>query len=219
MEILASGQQLEQLYLPGFQENYSTLALNSLRSKMCMARLVPNFSDSTMYTVFERRIWSGTEFTFMWPNLRVESLYPPSIQMNPALCPLRKEDFCPFMLWVTLPRDYVRAMMHHTLETGWNFGMVGPEMAYMGEHFNFAFSPRSALLLHAFNISISQVQGTFRMHESDFDAPITVGFRPLWQDWESNGRTLWNRYYLDYFVQFTLNSLTCKDCTLDFRHL
>ena len=38
------------------------------------------------------------------------------------------------------------------------------------------------------------------MHESDFEEPITVGFRPLWQDWESNGRTLWNRYYLDYFV-------------------
>ena len=92
-----------------------------------------------MYTLYERRIWSGTEFTFMWPNLRVESLYPPSIQMDPALCPLRKEDFCPFMLWVTLPRDYVRAMMHHTLETGWNFGMVGPEMAYMGEHFQLCF--------------------------------------------------------------------------------
>ena len=29
MEVLASGQQLEQLYLPGSQENY-TLALNSL---------------------------------------------------------------------------------------------------------------------------------------------------------------------------------------------
>ena len=28
----------------------------------------------------------------MWPNLRVESLYPPSIQMDPALCPLRKDN-------------------------------------------------------------------------------------------------------------------------------
>ena len=160
-EIVATGQQLEQLYVPGSKEPH-ILAYHNLKSKFCMTRLVPNFSDSSMYTLFEQRIWSGTEFTFMWPNLRVEELYPPSIQMNPALCPLRKEDFCPFMLWV---------------------------------------------------------QGTFRMHESDFDAPITVGFRPLWQDWESNGRTLWNRYYLDYFVQFTLNSLTCKDCTLDFRHL
>ena len=91
----------------------------------------------------------------------MESLCPPSVQMDPALCPLRKEKLCPFMLWVTLPREYVKAMMNCTLETGWNFGMVFPDVAYMGEHFNFAFSPRSALLLHAFNISISQVQGTF----------------------------------------------------------
>ena len=94
------------------------------------------------------------------------------------------------MLWVTLPRNCVNAMMHYSLETGWNFGMVGPEMADVGEHVNFAFSPRSALLLHAFNVSISQVQGTFHMRESDFEARITVGFRPLWRDWESNGRTL-----------------------------
>ena len=56
-------------------------------------------------------------------------LYPPAFQMDPALCPLRKEGFCPFMLWVTLPRNCVNAMMHYSLETGWNFGMVGPEMA------------------------------------------------------------------------------------------
>ena len=49
---------------------------------------------------------------------------------------------------------------------------------------------------------LSQVQGTFRMEERYFDAPVTIGLRPLWQDWESNGRTLWNRYYLDYFVHF-----------------
>ena len=123
-----------------------------------------------------------------------QPLYPPDIQVYPALCPLRKEDFCPFMLWVTLPRDYVKAMMNCTLETGWNFGMVSPDVAYMGEHFIFAFSPRLALLLHAFNMSISQAQGTFRVDERYLDAPITVGFRPLWQDWQSNGRTLWNRY-------------------------
>ena len=38
------------------------------------------------------------------------------------------------------------------------------------------------------------------MNEGRFDALFTVGFRPLWQDWQSNGRTLWNRRYLDYFV-------------------
>ena len=138
VEMLASGQQLEQLYIPQSQENFIQ-TLNYLKSKFCMARLFPNFSDTSMYTLLECRIWSGTEFTFTWPNLRVESLYPPSIQMDPTFCPLRKEDFCPCMLWVTLPRDYVSAMMRHTLETGWNFGMVGPEMAYMGEHFNSAF--------------------------------------------------------------------------------
>ena len=81
------------------------------------------------------------------------------------------------------------------------------------DHFNFSFSPRSSLLLHTFNISISQVQGTFRMEERYFDAPVTIGFRPLWQDWESNGRTLWNRYYLDYFVHFQ------RPIQLNFRSL
>ena len=39
------------------------LAYHYLKSKFCMTRLVPNFADSTMYTLFERRMWSGTEFT------------------------------------------------------------------------------------------------------------------------------------------------------------
>ena len=39
------------------------------------------------------------------------------------------------------------------------------------------------------------------MHESDFDAPITVGFRRLWQNrmGEHFGIGI---YYLDYFVHF-----------------
>ena len=172
--------------------------------------------------------WNRIYF-FMWPNLRVESLYPPAFQMDPALCPLRKEDFCPFMPWVTLPRDYVRAMMHHTLETGWNFGatlplccqtchatvlstlgrfcsfqtwaclMVGPEMAYMGEHLNFAFSPRSALFATCFQYI-------------DLSCPRNFSYAWEWL-WSTDhcwvqatlarlGVELWNRCYLDYFVHF-----------------
>ena len=56
-----------------------TLGYN--KSKSCMVLLVPNLADSTQYTLLQQRIWSGTEFTFMWPNLRVESLYPPDIQI------------------------------------------------------------------------------------------------------------------------------------------
>lgn len=100
-----------------------------------------------------------------------------------------------------------------TLQSNWNFGMITEQVSFMGDHFNFSFSPRSSLLLHTFNISISQVQGTFRMEERYFDAPVTIGFRPLWQDWESNGRTLWNRYYLDYFVHFQ------RPIQLNFRSL
>ena len=146
----------------------------------------------------------------MWPSLRVEELCPP---VDPQLCPLRKEDFCPFMLWVTLPRDYVKVMTDCTLQSNWSFGIITEQVSYMGDHFNFSFSPRSSLLLHTFNISISQVQGTFRMEDRYFDAPITIGFRPFWQDWESNGRTLWNRYYLDYFVHFQ------RPIQLNFRSL
>ena len=206
---LLSGQQVEQLYVPGTKEPH-LLAYHYLKSRFCLTRLIPNFSDATMYTVFERRLWSATEFTFTWPSLRVEELCPP---VDPQLCPLRKEDFCPFMLWVTLPREYLRVMTDCTLQSTWNFGMITEQVSFMGDHFNFSFSPRSSLLLHTFNISISQVQGTFRMEERYFDAPVTIGFRPLWQDWESNGRTLWNRYYLDYFVHFQ------RPIQLNFRSL
>ena len=113
----------------------------------------------------------------------------------------------------TLPREYLRVMTDCTLQSTWNFGMITEQVSFMGDHFNFSFSPRSSLLLHTFNISISQVQGTFRMEERYFDAPVTIGFRPLWQDWESNGRTLWNRYYLDYFVHFQ------RPIQLNFRSL
>ena len=206
---LLSGQQVEQLYVPGTKEPH-ILAYHYLKSRFCLTRLIPNFSDATMYTVFERRLWSATEFTFTWPSLRVEELCPP---VDPQLCPLRKEDFCPFMLWVTLPREYLRVMTDCTLQSTWNFGMITEQVSFMGDHFNFSFSPRSSLLLHTFNISISQVQGTFRMDQRYFDAPVTIGFRPLWQDWESNGRTLWNRYYLDYFVHFQ------RPIQLNFRSL
>ena len=133
--IVASGQQLEQLYVPGTKEPH-ILAYHYLKSKFCLTRLVPNFADSTMYTLFERRIWSGTEFTFMWPSLRVEELCPP---VDPQLCPLRKEDFCPLMLWVTLPRDVVKVMTDCTLQSKWNFGMITEQVSYMGDHFNFSF--------------------------------------------------------------------------------
>ena len=68
---------------PGSQENYLQ-ALGYIRSKFCVARLVPNFAGSSQYTLLEQRILSGTEFTCMWPNLHVESLYPPDIQTSIA---------------------------------------------------------------------------------------------------------------------------------------
>ena len=37
---------------------------NYLKSKFCMARLVPNFADASMYTLLERRIWNVTSFSF-----------------------------------------------------------------------------------------------------------------------------------------------------------
>ena len=68
---------------PGSQENYLQ-ALGYIRSKFCVARLVPNLAGSSQYTLLEQRIWSGKEFTCIWPNLHVESLYPPDIQTSIA---------------------------------------------------------------------------------------------------------------------------------------
>lgn len=118
--------------------------LNYLKSKFCMTRLVPNIADSSMQTLISRRTWSGTE--------------------------LRKDDFCPFMLWVTLPRDYVEAMVHQTLEPGWNFGKVVPEMAYMGEH-QVCFSPSQhfCYILSMFQSLKFTELFICHMHDSDFE--------------------------------------------------
>ena len=114
-----------------------------------------------------------------------------------------KEDFCPFMLWVTLPREYLRVMTDCTLQSTWNFGMITEQVSFMGDHFNFSFSPRSSLLLHTFNISISQVQGTFRMEYLDyfvhFQRPIQLNFRSL-------SRTLLNHTFVSC-VHHGLNTL------------
>ena len=171
---LLSGQQVEQLYVPGTKEPH-LLAYHYLKSRFCLTRLIPNFSDATMYTVFERRLWSATEFTFTWPSLRVEELCPP---VDPQLCPLRKEDFCPFMLWVTLPREYLRVMTDCTLQSTWNFGMITEQVSFRGDHFNFSFSPRSSLLLFTLSTSryhrcrvLSEWRSATLMHLSllDFD--------------------------------------------------
>ena len=48
---------------------------------------IPSFADASMYIYLKEK--SGMEHP-LWPNLRVESLYPPAFQMGPALCALRE---------------------------------------------------------------------------------------------------------------------------------
>ena len=135
--LLASGQQLEH-FMP-LEPKSHTFWRTTTWSPSCVWRgWFQTLLILQCTLCLKKRIWSGTEFTFMWPSLCVEELCPPA---DPQLCPLRKEDFCPFMLWVTLPRDYVKVMTDCTLQSNWNFGMITEQVRYMGDDFNFSFSP------------------------------------------------------------------------------
>lgn len=58
---------------------------------------------------------------------------------SPAPGPQQKGTKAPPAHLLELIRSYVKAMMQHILETAWNFGMVGPETAHMGEHLHLCF--------------------------------------------------------------------------------
>ena len=101
--------------------------------------LIPNFSDATMYTVFERRLWSATEFTFTWPSLRVEELCPPV--WSSTLSIEGRRTFVPFMLWVTLPKNIWGWWQDCTLQSNWNFGMITEQVSFHGRSFQLFVLP------------------------------------------------------------------------------
>ena len=87
---------------------------------------------------------------------------------------------------------------------------------------NFSFSPRSALLMLIFGLSIRRQQGL-----PDFvrTAMITtLGMRLSWRRWNEllQNANVWNRRYVDFFVAMagtlTVASAGCGDFAIDASH-
>ena len=94
---------------------------------------------------------------------------------------LDANEMCTFMVWVTFPSELLVAR-----------GSNG--------YLNFSFSPRSALLMFFFGLSIRRQQGQPDL--AHMSMATTLGFRLSWRRWGEllAASSVWNRRYVDYFV-------------------
>ena len=185
------------------------------------------------------------------PDVCLRRLYPGAFDMTPNICwtfpelyvlrrrvfqflftlgtpertlPLHAHDWCPFMVWITLPWSRFQQLMQVALQTGTfaisHLDILGCLMNQM----NFSLSPRSSLLFAAFQLSISELQSA-RISFPPQDHFITFGLRltqitcAMW--FTSQGASFWNRRHLDFMIrssrlQFPLSPI-CESFVL-LRH-
>ncbi|OLQ01075.1 hypothetical protein AK812_SmicGene16204 [Symbiodinium microadriaticum] len=110
-----------------------------------------------------------------------------------------------FMAWITIPRSTFRMVMERAQQTGF-FTLNANEVLGAPEHINFSLSPRSALLLYSFQLSISERAGQRYTLGGSQDNLVTIGLHfptDLFEDLLQRGiLKLWNRRYIDYFFRF-----------------
>ena len=138
--------------------------------------------------------------------------------------PLHAHDWCPFMVWITLPWSRFQQLMQVALQTG-TFAISHLDIpGCMMNRMNFSLSPRSSLLFAAFQLSISELQSA-RISFPPQDHFITFGLRltqvtfAMW--FTSQGASFWNRRHLDFMIrssrlQFPLSPI-CESFVL-LRH-
>ena len=105
--------------------------------------------------------------------------------------------FANFYLYATLPAAMFKQKMQ-VLLSGQSLSFSGADAFWGDSHFNFSFSPRSALLLFSFGLSI-QLRGNIR-HQS-VGRLCTFGFRPSLSYFLHlvSHFAVWNERYLDFF--------------------
>ena len=190
-------RQCEQLWIPGqlwpgippwetLQMLPGSLPLSSMPA--LAATLYPGREHPGVYTAAELWIISHTMFHFLFR-------YP-----LPGVPRTLGDDMATFMIWITFPSTLLVPKLLHVLRGGL-FELRGDECAWLSNQvLNFSFSPRSALLLFTFGLSIRLQQGL--SNPSYGPMLTTIGLRLSWTRWNTvlSSSRIWNRRYLDYFI-------------------
>ena len=121
-------------------------------------------------------------------------------QLLPGVPRTLGDDMATFMLWITFPSTLLVPKLLQVLRGGL-FELRGDECPWLSNQvLNFSFSPRSALLLFTFGLSIRRQQG---LSNPAYGRMLTtIGFRLSWARWNTflSSSRIWNRRYLDYFI-------------------
>ncbi|CAE7861290.1 unnamed protein product [Symbiodinium microadriaticum] len=190
-------RQCEQVWLPGQLwpgippwETLPVLPNALLLSSLppLAATLYPGRENPGVYTAAELWIISHTMFHFLFK-------YP-----LPGVPRTLGDDMATFMIWITFPSTLLVPKLLQVLRGGL-FELRGDECAWLSNQvLNFSFSPRSALLLFTFGLSIRLQQG---LSNPAYGRMLTtIGLRLSWTRWNTllSASRIWNRRYLDYFI-------------------
>ncbi|CAE7834118.1 unnamed protein product [Symbiodinium sp. CCMP2592] len=174
-------RQLEQLWHTG------TPYPGGPNAEMVLQTLYPGRQHPGLYTPPEQVLLAAT--TFQW-------VFQTMLMGVPAT--LSPQVFCNFMLWTTFPVAMMNMKMQ-TLLSGGSLHFSGADSFWSEGHWNWSWSPRSALLLFSFGLSIQLRSG---IRHPNVGALCTVGFRPTLRYFQylTNAFQVWNRRYLDYFL-------------------
>ena len=207
---LFSGRQAEQVRFPGDHFGHTAVP------DVCLRRLYPGAFDMTpniCWTFPELYVLRRTVFQFLF-----------TLGTPERTLPLHAHDWCPFMVWITLPWSRFQQLMQVALQTG-TFAISHLDIpGCMMNRMNFSLFPRSSLLFAAFQLSISELQSA-RISFPPQDHFITFGLRltqvtfAMW--FTSQGASFWNRRHLDFMIrssrlQFPLSPI-CESFVL-LRH-
>ena len=112
---------------------------------------------------------------------------------------LNADEMRTFMVWVSFPSELLVPRLQNTLH-GQAFVLQGSDCTWGSNGFLFSFSPRSALLMLLFGLSIRRRQG---LPDFVHTAMVTtLGMRLSWGRWKEllQNANVWNRRYVDFFV-------------------
>ena len=149
-------------------------------------------------------LYPGREHPHLWTPFELSLVQMTMFQLvfRRPLLPriLDANEMCTFMVWVTFPSELLVARLQGTLH-GQPFTLQGADCTWGSNgYLNFSFSPRSALLMFFFGLSIRRQQGQPDL--AHMSMATTLGFRLSWRRWGEllAASSVWNRRYVDYFV-------------------
>ena len=200
-------RQREQLWLPQQQQLWPgipdfpdatlmpqrLMELSLQHLPVLASTLYPGREHPALWTNFELQVVARTYFAFVVRQLM------PNVPRT-----LNVQSMCTFMLWVTYPLVTL-VPRFADIFSGQPFQLCGSDCVWGSNNtLNFSFSPRSALLMFIFGLSIRHQAGHPNFTHLGHTL-VTLGFRLRWEKWNEllAASNLWNRRYLDYFVGMT----------------